>query len=263
MSLALHWGKKWICDFCCAFQTQISYLTLLMTREILSVEGETVKRLGMGQMALCKQIWRWKSDFVGSFCNANNANILTSSLYSAVPLTTRGDLELRTTTARSQTPTPRTSATKPRSRLTPLETSATAAPTTTKRSSSTTTKVEQIHPSSTIPTVSTEQPQSNATSRITPATPSTSATASSSAIPSAKLPPEHFPNFLSLNDGNYNVSWMYNSETDRLHFMIDVMATGWVGFGVARSAPTGMQGYDVAVGGVLNGLAYLQVKRNS
>lgn len=56
---------------------------------------------------------------------------------------------------------------------------------------------------------------------------------------------------------------MYNSETDRLHFMIDVMATGWVGFGVARRAPTGMQGYDVAVGGVLNGLAYLQVKRNS
>ena len=232
-----------------------------MTREILSVEGETVKRLGMGQMALCKQIWRWKSDSVGSFCNANNANILTSSHYSAVPLTTRG--ELRTTTATSQRPTPRTSATKPRSRLTPLETSATAAPATTKRSSSTTTKVEQIHPSSTIPTVSTEQPQSNATSRITPATPSTSATASSSAIPSAKLPPEHFPNFLSLNDGNYNVSWMYNSETDRLHFMIDVMATGWVGFGVARRAPTGMQGYDVAVGGVLNGLAYLQVKQKS
>ena len=147
-------------------------------------------------MALCKQIWRWKSDFVGSFCNANNAKILTSSHYSVVPLTTRG--EMRTTTARSQTPTPRTSATKPRSRLMPLETSATAAPTTTKRSSSTTTKVEQIHPSSTIPTVSTEQPQSNATSRITPATPSTSATASSSAIPSAKLPPEHFPNFLSF-----------------------------------------------------------------
>ena len=215
-------------------------------------------------MALCKQIWRWKSDFVGSFCNANNANILTSSHYSAVPLTTRGDLELRTTTARSQTPTPRTSATKPRSRLTPLETSATAVPTTTKRSSSTTTtKVEQIHPSSTIPTGSTEQPQSNATSRITPATPSKSATASSSAIPSAKLPPVHFPNFLSFNNGNYNVSWIYNSETDRLHFMIDVMATGWVGFGVARRAPTGMQGYDVAVGGVLNGLAYLQVKRNS
>lgn len=45
--------------------------------------------------------------------------------------------------------------------------------------------------------------------------------------------------------------------------MIDVMATGWVGFGVAHRAPTGMQGYDVAVGGVLNGLAYLQVKRNS
>ena len=212
-------------------------------------------------MALCKQIWRWKSDSVGSFCNANNANILTSSHYSAVPLTTRG--ELRTTTATSQTPTPRTSATKPRSRLTPLETSATAAPATTKRSSSTTTKVEQIHPSSTISTVSTEQSQSNATSRITPARPSTSATASSSAIPSAKLPPVHFPNFLSFNNGNYNVSWIYNSETDRLHFMIDVMATGWVGFGVARRAPTGMQGYDVAVGGVLNGLAYLQVKRNS
>ena len=41
--------------------------------------------------------------------------------------------------------------------------------------------------------------------------------------------------------------------------MVEVRATGWIGFGVATQAPTGMQGYDVAVGGVFNGSGYLQV----
>ncbi len=73
-------------------------------------------------------------------------------------------------------------------------------------------------------------------------------------------PPEHFANFLSLNNGKYNVSWMYNSSTDRIHFVTEVMTTGWVGFGVATRAPTGMVGYDVAVGGVFsNGTGYLAV----
>ena len=52
---------------------------------------------------------------------------------------------------------------------------------------------------------------------------------------------------------------MYNSGTDTLHFMVQVRATGWIGFGFATLAPTGMQGYDVAVGGVHNGSAYLKV----
>jgi len=52
---------------------------------------------------------------------------------------------------------------------------------------------------------------------------------------------------------------MYDSSTDRLHFITEVMATGWIGFGVAPRAPTGMMGYDVAVGGVANGIGYLSV----
>ena len=72
--------------------------------------------------------------------------------------------------------------------------------------------------------------------------------------------PVHFPNFVSFNNGNYNASWMYNSSMDTLHFMVEVRATGWIGFGVATRAPNGMMGYDVAVGGVLSGLGYLQVE---
>jgi len=41
--------------------------------------------------------------------------------------------------------------------------------------------------------------------------------------------------------------------------MVEVRATGWIGFGVATKAPTGMLGYDVAVGGVHNGSGYLKV----
>jgi len=43
--------------------------------------------------------------------------------------------------------------------------------------------------------------------------------------------------------------------------MVQVRATGWIGFGVATQAPTGMQGYDVAVGGVLGDSDYLQVRQ--
>ena len=46
---------------------------------------------------------------------------------------------------------------------------------------------------------------------------------------------------------------------DTLHVMVEVRATGWVGFGIANQAPNNMIGYDVAVGGVLNGTGYLKV----
>ena len=71
--------------------------------------------------------------------------------------------------------------------------------------------------------------------------------------------PVDFVNSVSFNNGNYNASWMFNSSTDTLHFMVEVRATGWIGFGVATKAPTGMLGYDVAVGGVHNGSGYLKV----
>ena len=71
--------------------------------------------------------------------------------------------------------------------------------------------------------------------------------------------PVDFVNSISFNNGNYNASWVFNSSTDTLHFVVEVRATGWIGFGVATQAPTGMQGYDVAVGGVFNGSGYLKV----
>ena len=52
---------------------------------------------------------------------------------------------------------------------------------------------------------------------------------------------------------------MFNSSMDTLHFMVEVRATGWIGFGVATQAPTDMQRYDVAVGGVTSGSGYIKV----
>ena len=63
-------------------------------------------------------------------------------------------------------------------------------------------------------------------------------------------PPMHFANFLPLNNGKYNVSWMHNTSMDTLHFMVEVMATGWIGFGFATAVPpavASMDRYDVAV----------------
>lgn len=76
--------------------------------------------------------------------------------------------------------------------------------------------------------------------------------------------PMHFSNFLSFKNGQYNVSWMFNSSMDTLHFMVEVMATGWVGFGFSTQMPPtspSMTGYDVAVGGVSSGgVGELKVK---
>ena len=81
------------------------------------------------------------------------------------------------------------------------------------------------------------------------------------ATPVMEVPPMHFANFLTLDDdGNYNVSWMFNSSMDTLHFMVEVRTTGWIGFGIATVAPNAMQNYDVAVGGVSAGIGYLKVK---
>lgn len=61
-------------------------------------------------------------------------------------------------------------------------------------------------------------------------------------------------------EGNYNVSYNLNASSDTLEFLLEARATGWVGFGVAETAPNNMSDYDVAVGGVLsNGTGYLKV----
>ncbi|XP_068696487.1 uncharacterized protein [Montipora foliosa] len=66
-------------------------------------------------------------------------------------------------------------------------------------------------------------------------------------------------NMVSLDSGNFNASWTFNETSDTFEFLVDVRATGWVGFGFSLNPPPGMMNYDVAVGGVLsNGSAYLQ-----
>ena len=70
-----------------------------------------------------------------------------------------------------------------------------------------------------------------------------------------------FSNQLSFLGGSFNVSYNFNESSDTLEFLIEVNATGWVGFGFAEKAPNNMTDYDVAVGGVFsNGSGYLKVR---
>ena len=70
-----------------------------------------------------------------------------------------------------------------------------------------------------------------------------------------------FSNMLTLDGGNYNVSWNFNATSDTIEFLVEVRTHGWVGFGVAEPPATGMINYDVAIGGVLsNGTSYFGVR---
>ncbi|KAL9970134.1 hypothetical protein ACROYT_G022461 [Oculina patagonica] len=94
---------------------------------------------------------------------------------------------------------------------------------------------------------------------ITPSPTPAMSTPLATATPVMRVQPMHFANFLSFNNGNYNMSWMFNSSMDTLHFLVEVRTTGWIGFGIARQAPNAMVDYDVAVGGVLtDGTGYLK-----
>ena len=84
-------------------------------------------------------------------------------------------------------------------------------------------------------------------------------TATTAEVTPEPVTPLHFGNLISSNNGTYNASWMYNSITNTLHFMVEVRATGWIGFGFATQAPNNIEDYDVAVGGVLRGSGYLKV----
>ena len=69
-----------------------------------------------------------------------------------------------------------------------------------------------------------------------------------------------FSNMLTLDGGNYNVSWNFNATSDTLEFLVEVRTVGWVGFGVAEAPARNMVDYDVAIGGVMNdGTSYFQV----
>jgi len=70
--------------------------------------------------------------------------------------------------------------------------------------------------------------------------------------------PTAVSNFISLDGGKYNVSWMFHSSMDTFHFVVKVRATGWIGFGLATRAPNRMSGYDVAVSETNNGTKYLK-----
>lgn len=62
-------------------------------------------------------------------------------------------------------------------------------------------------------------------------------------------------------DGKFKVYWMYNKSMDAVWFKVEAKVTGYVAFGVSAPGATGMNKYDMAVGGVRqNGTAYLEVK---
>ena len=70
-----------------------------------------------------------------------------------------------------------------------------------------------------------------------------------------------FSNQLSFFGGSFNVSYNFNESSDIFEFLVEVNATGWVGFGFAEKAPNNMTDYDVAIGGVFsNGSGYLKVR---
>ena len=65
---------------------------------------------------------------------------------------------------------------------------------------------------------------------------------------------------VSFDNGNFNVSWRYNGDTDELYFEVDVKAEGWVGFGFTFT-PQEMRNYDLVIGGQTSwGKSYFKVR---
>lgn len=64
---------------------------------------------------------------------------------------------------------------------------------------------------------------------------------------------------VSFDNGDFNVSWRFNRDTDELYFEVDVKARGWVGFGFTFT-PENMTNYDVVIGGQTSvGKSYFHV----
>ena len=55
-----------------------------------------------------------------------------------------------------------------------------------------------------------------------------------------------------FSNGAFKVYWFYNQTTDTIHFKVEVMTTGWVGFGITvNNVSSGiMNGFDIVTGGV-------------
>ncbi|KAJ7333721.1 DBH-like monooxygenase protein 1 [Desmophyllum pertusum] len=111
--------------------------------------------------------------------------------------------------------------------------------------------------SSVVMPVSNSQQETVVTS-IAPTATATTPTPATASVVMPMPPPMHFSNFRSLNDGKYNVSWMYNSSMDTIHIMLEVRATGYIAFGLATIAPNNMTGYDAAIGKVESGTGDLK-----
>lgn len=71
-----------------------------------------------------------------------------------------------------------------------------------------------------------------------------------------------YSNFSSFNGGNYTVRWKFQNETQMFYFKVEVIATGWIGFGISKLLwpkeeslqwnRQSMQDYDVIVGGMFD-----------
>ena len=71
-----------------------------------------------------------------------------------------------------------------------------------------------------------------------------------------------YSNFSSFNRGNYTVRWKFQNETQMFYFKVEVIATGWIGFGISKLLwpkeeslqwnRHSMQDYDVIVGGMFD-----------
>lgn len=64
---------------------------------------------------------------------------------------------------------------------------------------------------------------------------------------------------VNFKNGAFVASW--SRKGDKMEFKVEAQATGWISFGFALQAPTGMMGYDVMVGGVMNGKGYIGVSK--
>ena len=83
----------------------------------------------------------------------------------------------------------------------------------------------------------------------------TSPVVSPTTVPMATI--KHSADF---DNGKFRVSWVFDSNEDKVRFRLEVQAQGWIGFGFSKKAPQSMKDYDIIIGGALDaGGGYLYV----
>jgi hypothetical protein len=63
---------------------------------------------------------------------------------------------------------------------------------------------------------------------------------------------------ISSDDSEYHVEWVVDQEIDKINFKILAATTGFVGLGLSPQG--GMAGADIVIGGVKDGVPYLEVR---